>query len=485
MGWYHDYSMPTSDWILENEVRPLGVNWIKINQLCWQETDSSTTIDCSSNDISSDNDLIHLTEQAHRLGIRVMLELGMDVRDKSNGGWAATIGKTFDDNQWQAWFASYNQMVIHYAALAEQNHIDYFTVGSELETASTREKEWRALVAEVRQTYHGPILYSSDEEFEWTRIKWWDAVDAIGLHPYNFQLSTADQPTVEQVTATWKPITDRIEALSRKWDRPIIITEIGYESQHGISNQYMYGPNNSWKLDVHESAVLYQALVNAFRDKPWFRGLFWFRIDSWGNDYEPSTFLFNAYKPEEDVVRSFYGAPPMPTQTPSPVLPLSFSHIQTIYDDRLGPAWENYPPNGDPNNIDLSQTEIARSGSAIKASLASGTELIFNTTLGSVDLSPYQWLEFYVYIPKDAPTPPMLIVSLRDADFYLMPHYINLTNSQYIQDSHLEKGIWQRVDIPLSALGPFLEPIHTLTIVNDVFRPTMTIYVDDIRLLGN
>lgn len=480
-GWEGDYSSASSDWILTSVVKPLGVTWIKIQISCDQDTDRSTTINCFHQRVPTADDLSHVIKEAHRIGLRVMLEPSINVIDGSNGAWAGTIGMSFSEKQWQDWFASYDQMILDLAGLAEKDNVDYLEVGSELEFASTRETEWRNLVAKVRKVYHGPVTYSSDQEFEWDRIKWWDALDAIGIHPYNFQLSTADQPTVENVVAAWKPIVDRIAALSKKWDRPIIITEIGYQSQHGISHGYMYGPNDSWKLDTRESAILYQALINAFQGKPWFRGLFWWVINSWTNYSEPTTFIFNPNKPEVDIVRSFYGAPPAPTVTPSAPLPSDFRYALSIYDDELNPSWENYPPNGDPANIDFFQSKIAVSGNAIRVNLVG--ELIFSQE-PSIDLSHYQWLEFYVFIPPNTPNPPMLSVSLRDAGFHPMPYTVDLTNSQYIQDGHLEKGKWQRVDIPLDAMGPLLEPITSITIVNGP-QPPMVIYVDNVRLLGN
>jgi len=480
-GWNGDYSTVTSDWILANLVKPLGVTWIKIQISCYQDTDRSTLINCADERAPTPADMIHVIGEAHKLGLRVLLEPAIAVVDTSNGGWAGTIGTSFNEKQWQEWFASYDQMILNLASLANNYSVDYFEVGSELEFASTREAEWRNLVAEVRKVYHGPVTYSADQEFEWNRIKWWDALDAIGLHPYNFQLSTADQPTVEGVEAAWKPIVNRIAALSEKWDRPIIITEIGYESQHGISHGYMYGPNDTWKLDTRESAVLYQALINSFQGKPWFRGLFWWVINSWTNYSEPTTFIFNPNKPEVDIVRSFYGAPPAPKMPPSAPLPSDFRYTLNIYDDALNPSWENYPPNGDSNNIDFSQSKIAVSGNAIRVNLVG--ELIFSQK-PSIDLTNFQWLEFYVFIPPDTPDPLMLSVSLRDAGFQPMPYTVDLTNSKYIQDGHLEKGKWQRVDIPLVAMGPLLEPISSITIVNGP-QPPMVIYVDNVRLLGN
>jgi hypothetical protein len=481
-GWSGFYSSITSDWILENTVKPLGVTWIKIQPACNQETDHSTQISCLDKNVPTYSDISHVVDKAHRLGLRVLFEPAISVKDMSNGGWAGTIGRSFNDRQWQDWFTSFDQMILNYARISEINHIDYFSVGSELRIASSRESEFRNLIAQVRKIYHGPIIYSSDQELEWNHIQWWDAVDAIGIHPYILRIPTSIyEPTVEDVMTAWRPITDRLSELSDKWNRPIVITEIGYESRHGISHDYMYGLEHP-KLDTHESAVLYQGFVNAFKDKPWFRGLFWWVINSWTNFAEPTTFLFNPYKPEVDVVRAFYGAPPEPTPPPFPQYPSSFKNIQDIYIDGLNPNWSNYPPNGDPANIDFSQSKVALSGNAIRVNLVA--ELIFSRD-PYIDFTNYQWLEFYVYVSPDAPYPPMLHVSLRDSMFHCMPYTVDLTNSQFIQGGQLERGQWQQVDIPIVAMGPLLESIKSITIVNDPMRPPMVIYVDNIRLLGN
>lgn len=55
--------------------------------------------------------------------------------------------------------------------------------GCEMTMTEHREAEWRALIAAVRQQYHGPVSYNCDKYGE-DHVNWWDAVDCIASSGY-------------------------------------------------------------------------------------------------------------------------------------------------------------------------------------------------------------------------------------------------------------------------------------------------------------
>ena len=68
-----------------------------------------------------------------------------------------------NDNAWRRWFASYRSFVLHYASLAERDHYDLFVLGTELKSATACDQEcWRALISDVRKTFHGAITYAAN-----------------------------------------------------------------------------------------------------------------------------------------------------------------------------------------------------------------------------------------------------------------------------------------------------------------------------------
>lgn len=161
------------------------------------------------------------------------------------------IGTAFTtEEQWQAWFTSYRQTIIYYATLAQDAGADMFFIGNELGSTIHREAEWRRIAQEVRQVYNGPIIYEALNSpwpapfSEEQRIKWWDTVDYIGVLGY-YPLTQSNNPTVEELKEAWsrRGWLALLEGLSQKFQKPIIISEIGYLSADGTNTEPIYFQN--------------------------------------------------------------------------------------------------------------------------------------------------------------------------------------------------------------------------------------------------
>jgi hypothetical protein len=92
------------------------------------------------------------------------------------------------------WFAQYQPFLEHYAQLAASIHADIFCIGVELEKMSGNDQAWRKLIARAREIYPGPLTYAANFGAEFESIKFWDALDYIGIdeyYPLPDDLSTA------------------------------------------------------------------------------------------------------------------------------------------------------------------------------------------------------------------------------------------------------------------------------------------------------
>lgn len=483
-GWGGD-QRPETDWILKNIVLPTGANWIRLHIPCFQDSIRDTRVYCKPEETLTESAYLHLVETAHSLGLRVMSEHYIITRDPE-GYWAGNIGDKYNEEQWAEWFASYGEMVLDAARLAEKARTDYLIIVSELDSTPKREKEWRALIAKVREVYHGKISMAFDEEFALQDVQFWDALDAIAVHPYYLDLPGVTNPTVEQLTREFIPYVNRLEALSQKWNRPVIITEIGFWSVHTMTQNYN-NLDSSNEIDLQEQSDLFQAVFNAFQGRDWLTGIFWYAFEGASNYAEPWN-THNAYigKPAEDVIRSFYGASPRPTPTlvifPEDNLPT----VEIIYADRLNPNWSNYPPDGDPSKIDLEQSEIAMQGNAIAIDLYYFWTLDFRND--NVDWNRYQWLEFDLFVdPQNTPEVYTLGVTLRDTAYQPSLFKVELLQSQFIEGGRIEPGNWQHVRIPLDVFGPLLSHYGIISIDRPgagAENKPVRIYVDNVVLRG-
>lgn len=311
--WHGEYSAAESDETLAQLIKPMGVNWISIVVTCYQDTITSTEIQCLPDTRTpTDADLKHVIRQAHQLGLRVMLKPHIDISN-DDGHWRGEIGFGDDEAEWKAWFANYAEFISHYARLAQAAGVDYFVIGTELVETSGRAGHWRTLVRTIRGIYSGPITYASNWDEVWD-VTWWDAVDAIGVDAY-YPLTLIDHPTVAELKEAWMPIVSRMGQFSTVWDRPIIFTEIGYRSVEEANQQ----PSDPVAINLQEQADSYQAVFEAFKGQTWWHGVFWW---NWTPDLEQGGPQDNDYtannKPAENILRLNYGAPLRDISTPAP-----------------------------------------------------------------------------------------------------------------------------------------------------------------------
>ncbi len=306
--WNGEFNQPQSDQTLREVIKPLGANWIALIVKCNQASLNTTTIDCNTDDLTAtDDELAHTIGYAHQLGLKVMLKPHINLVDPND----ATVGRHeinygSDEGKWQEWFGNYTKMITHYASLAQENGAEYFVIGTELTATIGREADWRKLITEIRSIYHGPLTYASLTYLEPEQIQWWDALDSIGIDAY-YALTVSTQPTLSQLQLAWKPLVAAMENLSERWQRPIVITEIGYMSVDGSARVPGY-----WGLDgatdVQEQADCYQAFFDVFEGKAWLQGVFWWSYSTDPNQGGPEDRIYTPHnKPAEKILRFYYG----------------------------------------------------------------------------------------------------------------------------------------------------------------------------------
>ena len=151
-----------------------------------------------------------------------------------------------------------------------------------------REAEWRALIAAVRQQYHGPVSYNCDKYGE-DHVNWWDAVDCIASSGY--------YPLKD-----WENQLDRIEAVSQKYKKPVLFSEAGCMNITGSSAV----PNN-WELkgtrNDLEQADWYEAMFSACAKRPWVMG---FGVWDWPADTGAVSAYAVSGRPAAKIIHSAY-----------------------------------------------------------------------------------------------------------------------------------------------------------------------------------
>lgn len=205
-------------------------------------------------------------------GMQVVIKPHVDVVDDSYRG---DIQPTNRDQ----WFRSYGKFIDHYASFATDRSADLLVVGTELRSLSSETDRWRAVIRTVRDLYTGPVTYAANWD-EVDQVQFWDDLDAIGVDAY-YPLSQDPnaEPGEQELVAAWQGIADQLESKSEQWDRPVILTEVGYPSQKGAT--VVPFDVTDQPADQKIQALAYAATFKALSGADWLEGISWW---SWRAD---------------------------------------------------------------------------------------------------------------------------------------------------------------------------------------------------------
>jgi len=474
--WSGQYATPEADYSL-SLLASTGAEWVALIVTGYQETPWSTTIDYTSTRTPTDDELAQVIRQAHSLGLRVMLKPHLDLEDEATTGWwRGHIGTYFTtEAQWAAWFASYRAFITHYAQLAQQAGADQFVVGTELLGTTHRADDWRRVVADVRAVYKGPIVYASLHSGEETSITWWDAVDYIGVDAYYPLNDNPDEnPTEEELEAAWAGPKATLSALSARYGKPVIFTEIGYRSTAGCT-AFPWDSWRSGRINWVEQAAAYEAAFRQFYNEPWMAGMYWWfwPADPWASGpcdtgYSPRQ------KPAEDILRAWYGGVPRPVD---PVLFPAYDQALTVCQDGLASGWQNWSWGA---TLNLGASVQGGDAPLVAAQLEPWGGISFRRTT-PFSTGEYRWLEMDVRGSSEGE--PQLRVYLETADgVRLVAAPVN--DCRHIAGGHVEAEVWKRVRIPLQDLNPNGLPVVRLTIQNASGAPSPLFWLDNLRLVA-
>lgn len=291
-------------------VAELGATWVSIAFAAHMKAVDDTHIAWGKNDnrMVTDEEIKNAIQLSRKHHLKTLLKPCVETLD---GKWRAMIHfKTKED--WDAWFANYDKFIVHYARIAEEEKCEMFCVGCEMMSMESHTEECRQMVKEVRNVYHGYVVYNSEAEPEKIKkVEWWDAVDIIGASEY-FAAGRKDS-SLKGLLDAWETRKEKLKEVSQKFNKPILFMEIGVPSVHGGS-----ASPGDWKkdtdlpYDADEQARYYRAVLETFwNEGPWFAGFCWWcdwpsHLRSREKEMEGKGYGIYG-KPAEEVLREWYG----------------------------------------------------------------------------------------------------------------------------------------------------------------------------------
>ena len=280
-------------------LRATGANYTAVMATWDVQTYDSTDIAPSGNS-PTDAAVVAAIQNLQAQGITVTLKPHVDSDDgiwRGEFTWPTSATTTAEKQAWlTAWFTSYEAFILHFAQIASENNVGIMVIGTEFaqltgnNCAGSCRTYWdQYVITPLRAQYpdlklvYGANATSAGDEF--TTVTFWDDVDIIGVDGYFPVATNSDDPTVAELVEAWNgtdasesgdfDIVTSLSGVASQHNKPLIFSEIGYESTTGSNvAPYNYNVNNA--VDDQEQANCYEAFFEVFSQQTsWMKGVFW------------------------------------------------------------------------------------------------------------------------------------------------------------------------------------------------------------------
>lgn len=276
-----------------DQISNIGTNWISQTPFGWMKGIDSPVVVLNSDKAwwgEADRGIRHTAALASSSGIKSMLKPHIWLR-RSGDKWRSDIAMN-SPVEWDAWFESYSDWILHYALLAEECNIEALCIGTELHQTTVQHPEkWREIIAAIRKVYSGDLTYAANWYKELEGVTFWDDLDYIGVQAY-FPLSKKDNPRKKELLKSWQKHKRQLENISKKYNKKIVFTEIGYKNTADAAKEPWTWPQDT-EDDIEVSDVMqricYEALFESVWHESWFDGMFiwkWFHTTYKYRDYD-------------------------------------------------------------------------------------------------------------------------------------------------------------------------------------------------------
>lgn len=233
------------------ELKALGVTHVSLSNFAWMESINAPALRFARDRTLGEGDTGKAIDQAHSVGLKVLLKPHTWARDFGRGKWHGDVAMT-SDADWDTFFQNYTDFIVACAKVAEETKAESLCIGVEYvaTTVPAHTARWRRLIVEVRKVYTGRLTYSAAFT-EWKHIEFWNDLDVISISAY-FPLTDKDLAPEADLRAGWARVYADLAALHRRTGKPILFSELGYTPAPKAGRE-------PWSYDIEAVDDAYQA----------------------------------------------------------------------------------------------------------------------------------------------------------------------------------------------------------------------------------
>jgi hypothetical protein len=310
-------------------IASLGSNSVELTVRIWTDSHTSNDVFADPQKTESDASLLAGFQAAESAGLSVVFKAAISPLDGSS-----TYSLAPSDAA--SFFANYKAEIVHLATIAQEGGVATFAIGNEMGslTGPQYRSYWTDIISAVRQVYHGDITYAAATD-EASHVSFWDQVDTIGVNTYP-PLTSSETPTVADLIHAWTEVpynpyyaaafdykspVDFLHSLSDQFNKPVLMTEMGYRSIEGTAISPSTLSTNV-TADANAQADAYNAFfqVWATHGGSWLKGV---ELWQWDLNNQSNTTGFSPMgKPAETLVSQYFhdqGAIPSLTVNAAPI----------------------------------------------------------------------------------------------------------------------------------------------------------------------
>lgn len=205
----------------------LGVRAASLQFIYYMDEVSSHEIIQHPINSPTNENLRRTIRQARSLGMRVMIFPTLNLQNEAQDDkhWRGNI----EPNDWDLWWTNYQAFNVRFARIAQEEGAEWYSVGTEMESSQRFKDQWIHLIQSVREVFKGKITYSVNFDAQ-DSFDFGEALDVIGMNTYDPITKEKDFPARETIYQHWWWIIFKARALEVRFNKPAMITEIGYTS---------------------------------------------------------------------------------------------------------------------------------------------------------------------------------------------------------------------------------------------------------------
>ncbi len=252
-----------------DRAKKLGANFIQFIPTYYQATPKDNEMKpCSEFEEGTDRWCTPLPDSKLREWIRyaksrdmgVLLKIIVDSTNVTTTGHSIINPANPDKG-----FESYSSYILKYAALAQEEKVDWISIGNELSQVQSRTPYWNRIIDAVKEVYTGRLTYSDNRILLRDRrnyAQFWNRLDALSENMFYEGSDKNKNPSVEEMQSyIIAQMRGDLSGESKKYGRGVIATELGKPDYDGTNYDFTTASNRI--PDTQEQADWIDAMLRS------------------------------------------------------------------------------------------------------------------------------------------------------------------------------------------------------------------------------